>query len=151
MPRLDKGRLLFAAPLLVLGLFQSLYLARRADLDCSRVGQQVACELVVGRPLAQQRHSLAPGSVRGVKLEERTTEDNNGMTQHWSRAVLVSTQGDLAVTDWGDGGRDVHAAVRAFLDDPERPTLHVGRDSRWLHGLLGSFWLLAGLFVAFRR
>lgn len=147
----SRWRLLAALPLLGLAIWL-LADAARTSLRCERAAGAIHCELRHDRLWRSERTPLAPGTLQGAELDERTDIDAEGNVSIHRRVALVTRQGRMVLTRWdqGDAVR-MRDQIVAFLGDARQSTLEASADNRPFHYLSAPIWLaLAALVLAGR-
>lgn len=126
----------------------SLFLARRSELHCERIGAPVICT-IEQRQFRRSFSRLFPANaVLGSEVEESLGTDQDGFPERKTRLVVLTSQGRYRLTDFGqlDAGR-LHRQLAQFLADPAQRSLLIGQDSRWYFYPQLPMWLLLALLA----
>jgi hypothetical protein len=149
--QISAWRLLAALPLLALAIWL-LSNATRTALRCERAPDAIRCEVLHDRLWLSERAPLAPGTLQGAELDERSEIDHEGNVGTHRRVALVTREGRKVLTRWdqGDAVR-MRDEIVAFLGDPRQTRLDATADNRPFHYLTAPIWLALAALVLVGR
>lgn len=144
-------RLLGALPFLALASWL-LSSAERTTLRCERTPGVIHCEVLHDRLWVSEREPLAPGTLLGAELDERTDIDHEGDVTIHRRVALVTREGRKVLTRWDQGDAlRMRDEIVAFLGDPRQRALDAAADNRPFHYLTAPIWLALAALVLIGR
>ncbi|MBK8067459.1 MAG: hypothetical protein IPK27_07470 [Rhodanobacteraceae bacterium] len=144
-------RLLGALPFLALAIWL-LESAERTTLRCERTSGVIHCEVLRDRLRVSEVAPLAPGTLQGAELDERSDVDSQGDVTTHRRVALVTREGRKVLTRWDQGDAlRMRDEIVAFLGDPRQRALDAAADNRPFHYLTAPIWLALAALVLIGR
>jgi hypothetical protein len=149
--QISPWRVFAALPLLALATWL-LASAERTTLHCVRTQGTIRCEVLHNRLWLSERVPLAPGTLQGAEIDERSDVDHEGNISTHRRIALVTREGRKILTRWdqGDAVR-MRDEIVAFLGDARQPVLDAAADNRPFHCLTAPIWLALAALVLIGR
>ena len=139
--QISPWRVLAALPLLALATWL-LASAERTTLRCERAPDAIRCEVMHNRLWLSERVPLAPGTLQGAEIDERSDIDHEGNVSTHRRVALVTREGRKILTRWDQGDAlQMRDRIVAFLGDARQLSLDAAADNRPFHYLTAPIWL----------
>lgn len=144
-------RVFGALPLMTLAIWL-VTSAERTTLRCVRASSDMHCEVLHDRLWVSERVPLAPGTLQGAELDERSDIDHEGNVSIHRRVALVTREGRKVLTRWDQGDAlRIHDKIVAFLRDARQRELEAAADNRPFHYLTAPIWLALAAMVLVGR
>lgn len=130
---------------IALGLGVGALFGEKSLLECDRAGAG-QCTLSRSNLINSQTRTFAIASLQGAEVN--TSNSSDGDTY---RVLLLTSEGAVPLThvydsNWSKSARQADEANR-FIQTPTMPSLRLGRDRRWVGGLIMFFFSGGGLYL----